>query len=389
MELFWKKLYRSIMVSFFLTITSFQMASASTESDNRAWIHGVNFINIGNEGMLIFSSNGYKPVKPKDEWMHNIYYSWFNTEDTVNTFHPKTLVNAEWAQEPASAAVDSNGYILVTSEDAEYDQEALDQTFGIYDKNLNEVVKYGRKLMPPQGGHSGHASASGDQFLVTFCDGWIEGGGVDNLGTGDDIYSRIVYEDGTMSTLIKTEVDENSRDWWPIVAGSDTEWLQVWQKYGEAQAYGGSLWGAITSKTGQVKKFKIIDNNKYYYYDVCYVESLKVYMVTGSRIDGGFVSLIDKNGNIVASKTGLPYTVREAETIVNEVDGVVTAVYPTHPTGVAVIELTTNSIFLRKTVSENIMWDYMGTDGTFISDNDVLFATGTKSGIKFINVNID
>jgi hypothetical protein len=34
-------------------------------------------------------------------------------------------------------------------------------------------------------------------------------------------------------------------------------------------------------------------------------------MVTGSRDDGGFISLIDNKGNIVAGKTELPNAVRE------------------------------------------------------------------------------
>ncbi|BCN29739.1 hypothetical protein [Anaeromicropila herbilytica] len=363
--------------------------TAEEVSDSRGWIHGVNWITIDTEDVLIFSSNGYRPTKPTGEWNHNIYYSWFNTDNITNTFKPKVLVDAKLAQEPSSAAINSNGYIIITSEDSEFHPESLDQTFGIFDSGLKKVITYGKKLMPPQGGHSGHVAASGDKFLVTFCDGWIDGGGAYNLGTGDDIYSRIVNQDGTMGSLIKTQVSEKSRDWWPIVSGSDTEWLQVWQQYNETSS-GGTLLGAITSKSGKiVKKFPITKNNKYYYYDVGYIDSLGVYMVTGSRMDGGFVSLINKKGTIVAEKTKLPYTVREAKTLINEFGQYATAVYPTYNTGAAVLKITKNSITLKKTVKVEVTWDYMGTDGTFVSDTKVIFATGTKNGIKFVPIKIN
>ncbi|MBL8159542.1 hypothetical protein JNJ66_03735 [Candidatus Saccharibacteria bacterium] len=357
--------------------------------DHREYMHGVEFVKTGGRHLLLYASNQYPPVSPAGEWEHDIFYSEINPADPNGSFSPKPLVSAVTAQEPASGAVNSNGKLLVTSEDAQFSPD-LDQTYGIWDGNLAPLVPYGAKLMPPQGGHSGHAAASGDKFLVSFSDGWVDGGGVDNLGTGDDIFGKIVNDDGTAGQIINTAVGTDNRDWWPIVAGSDTGWLQVWQRYGTAGTGGGTVMGALIDHSGAiVKELPIYDNNKYYYYDVQYVPSLGAYLVVGSQNTGsneGVAVLVSKSGTIIASKTGLPSTVRESQTVVSD-DGK-TAVYTVPGTGVAVLDLTSSAITLRKEVPIDWNWDYMGTDGIFVGGGRVLFATGTQAGIRFITAQL-
>ena len=146
--------------------------------------------------------------------------------------------------------------------------------------------------------------------------------------------------------------------------------------------------GAVIDHSGHIdKELTIFSNNKYYYHDVQYVPALGMYLVTGSQntsTNSGIAVLIDKNGNIVYTKTGLPNTNRESQTVVSD-DGQ-TAVYAVPGLGAAVLDLTPNSITLRKTVSINWNWDYMGTDGIFTADNRVVFATGTQHGVRFITV---
>lgn len=363
--------------------------SNDRSEDSRAYIHGVNLVQTGGKTLLVFASNKYPTTYPDGEWEHDVFYSWIDPSDPEGSLDVKTFVNDNLAQEPASVAVNSNGIIAVTAEDAQHN-ETLDQTFGLWNSDLTPIKEYGEQLMPPAGGHSGHIAASGNKFLVTFCDGWVDGGGVDNLGTGDDIYCRIINEDGSTGELIETKVDSSSRDWWPVVAGSDSNWLQIWQQYGTAGEGGGTVWGAITTPEGTVQTpFQITDNNKYYYYDVCYIPSLERYLVTGSRMDGGFAALIDKNGNIKDIETELPFTGREVRTITRQVGSKVVAVYPSLPSGFSVMNIENDSISLERILSGDVNWDYMGTDGMFTSDTTAIFATGTKDGIKFVNVNLE
>ncbi|MEA4896657.1 MAG: hypothetical protein VB065_03510 [Eubacteriales bacterium] len=360
--------------------------AGSAEEDHRGYSHGVNLLQVGDRPILVFSSNGYPPTTSGEEWAHDVFCAWLDPENIDRPIKAKKLVDAPYAQEPASACVNSNGVILVTAEDRQH-SEYLDQTFGLWHSNLHEIHAYGEKLMPPQGGHSGHAAASGDKFLVTFCDGWIDGGGVDGNGTGDDIYCRVVYEDGTQGLLMKTSVGK-PRDWWPLVAGSDVNWLQVFQRYGKRGIGGGTLYGAITTEKNVAKPIALRKNIKYYNYDVCYVPELARYLVTGTAMDeGGFAILMDTNGEITAKTTGLPETVREARTVTGRVGNARIAVYPTPDTGIAIMELTETSVRFVKTLKGTVEWDYMGTDGMLRTSAsgraEALFAMGTKAGIRF------
>lgn len=361
------------------------------DGDHREYMHGLDLLKVGDKTLVVTSIN---TVNSEDgEWQHDIYSSWIDPLYPNETIKLKKLVSRDEAQEPVSAAVNSSGRILVTAEDAEYNED-LDQTFGVWDSNLNQLRKYGVKLMPPQGGHSGHAAASGNKFLVTFCDGWIDKGGVDNLGTGDNIYSKIIDNNGSTSSLINVSVSSNlnKRDWWPVVAGSDINWLQVWQRYNKAGTDGGTVYGRITNTDGSMgNEFPIYTNNKYYYYDVKYISSIGMYLIIGSQSltkNSGIAVLVDKSGKVVMTKTGLPSTVREAQFAIKTTGTGATIAYPTNEAGIAVVELNKNSINLKKTVPINWKWDYIGTAGLFSSPNRVLFATNTRIGIKFIQIDI-
>lgn len=359
----------------------------SNSWDHREYMHGIDLVKVGSNTMVVFSSNNYPPTQPTGEWMHDIYYSWIDPLYPNESLDVIRLVNNNMGQEPASAAINSNGRIVITAEDAQH-HEWLDQTYGMWDSNLNSIVSYGQKLMPPQGGHSGHVAASGDKFLVSFSDGWISGGAVDGLGTGDDIFGRIINNNGTIGNLINTSVG-SQREWWPIVAGSDTNWLQVWQRYtGSAGTGGGEVWGAIVSHSGSiVKRVKIFSNNKYYYHDVKYLPELGLYLVIGSQNksqNAGVAVLVNKSGNIVQTVTNLPNTIRQGQPAISESGGVAKVVYPTLPTGAAVLEITSNSITLSKQLSNSWQWDYMGVSGMFSASNRVMFAATSHQGVKFI-----
>src|SRR4051812_12566151 len=77
--------------------------------DHRAYMHGVNLMQLGGKDIVLFSSNGYPPTLPTGEWKSKMSYSVIDKNNAAATFSPKILVSAPGAQEPASAAVNSVG----------------------------------------------------------------------------------------------------------------------------------------------------------------------------------------------------------------------------------------------------------------------------------------
>ncbi len=366
-------------------------SSASTTvapyTDHRAWQHGLDLVKVGPRHLLVWSSWGDTPdptPNPGGNWSHDVYYSCLDPNNPE--VNPKTLVSAPEAQEPASTAINSNGRILMSCEDGNPD---ISQRAGMWDANLNPIKEYG--TLVHDGGHSGHVAAMGNRFVVAYSYGWVDGGGVDNLGTGDDVLARIVNDDGTMSRAIPVSVNQaaDKRDWWPVIAASPTDALEVWQRYPA-----GTLHGAFIRPDGtSSEEFKITDGIKFYYYNVRWLPSLNRYVVFGSRQDGGFISIIDRNGSVAVSRTGLPDTVRESKLVVrkNSEDGksgVVTAIYPTLPSGAAVVSITAGSIDLQRSIPASYKWDYMGTDGMFVAPNRILFATLSKTGLRLVPMNL-
>jgi hypothetical protein len=356
-------------------------SAAEPFTDHRAWQHGINLLKVGDRHLLVWSSWGEtpKPIpNPEGNWAHDVYYSWIDPNNPV--IQPNTLVTGPEAQEPASAAVDTNGHILMSCEDGNPD---INQRYGLWTTDLKPMQEYGTMIR--QGGHSGHVAAMGDRFVAAYSEEWIDGGGVDNLGTGDDVWARIVNDDGSLSPEIPVSVskDPNRRDWWPEIASSGTDALEVWQRYPSD-----TLWGSFVHADATCSpEFQITDNIKYYVYNVSWIPTLKLYAVFGTRSDGGFVSLIDRNGKVVQTRTGLPETVRESRLLARR-DGrnSVTAVYPAMPSGMAVLHITPDRVDLRKTVDDDYEWDYTGTDGMFLNRNRALFATLSKTGVRMIDI---
>jgi hypothetical protein len=354
--------------------------------DQRRFMHGMDIVKHDGKWMVVYSSNNYPPTSPSGDWIHNVFYSYVDACNAAATFAAKTLWAATNAQEPASAAVNSSGRVAVTVEDAAINPETLDQTVRLWGPGLT-ALKGTTQLMPPQGGHSGHVAAVGSRFGVAFSDGWVDGGGVDGLGTGEKVFFRGFDENGNTGVL--TEVG-SQRDWWPVIAGSDESYLQVWQRYGTAGTGGGKVMGAIIGTDGHILKpaFDIFPNNKYYYHDVQWIPSIQRYLVVGSQnstTNAGVAVLLDKAGNVVSTKSGLPNTIREGQTVVN--DAGTKAVYP-GGTGAVVLDVTATGVTLAKQVPLSWNWSYMGTDGVFADAGTVVFATGTQQGVKFLNVKI-
>jgi hypothetical protein len=363
------------------------LAAAGQDEDHRAWQHGIDLIRVGGRLLLVWGSPG-NPPQPNvgGDWQHDVYYAWLDASAMQNAnsaaIAPQLLVSQAEAQEPPSVAINTRGTILMTSEDG---NGGINQHAGLWDSSLRVLRNYPFTIK--RGGHSGHAAAMGERFLVAYGEGWVAGGGWRGLGTGQNVFARTVANDGRLGREIRLSArrDSHPRDGWPLVAGSDRNWLVVWQQYP-----GLTLESAAIDAAGTVTaRQRIIDGMPMRYaYDVEFAPQLAVYVVAGSAADGGQVSLLSLSGTILVTTRGLPPMAAESRIVLGW-DGVQEiGVYPVQPRGLAVVRLAAGAIELVKVIDHPYAWDYAGTTGIFLSPDRVLFATLSTTGLRLIPVDL-
>jgi hypothetical protein len=372
---------------FFFVLVLAAVASAAGEQteDHRAWQHGIDLIRVGDKLLAVWGSAG-NPPRPNlgGDWQHDVYHTWLNTPATEDAapIDPRILVSRPEAQEPPSVAINTRGTILMTSEDG---NGGINQNAGLWDSSLRVLRKYPFTIK--RGGHSGHVASMGDQFLVAYGEGWVNGAGWRGLGTGKNVFARIVENNGKLGREIKLTPDRDAdpRDGWPLVVGSDRNWLVVWQRYPEL-----TLQAALVDAAGAViTRCQIIDGLPLRYaYDVEFAAQLALYVVAGSSGDGGFVALVSLTGAIVKIQRRLPPMASESRIILGREGSQLIGVYPVKPRGVAVVRLSADSIELSKVIDHPYVWDYSGTTGTFVAPEQVLFVTLSTTGLHLIPINL-
>lgn len=364
-----------------LGLAALACAAAGPEDDHRAWQHGVDLLRVDGKLLVVWGSAG-NPPRPNlgGDWQHDVYYAWVN--DTGARLEPRTLVSRPEAQEPPSVAINAKGVILMTAEDG---NGGINQNAGLWDSELRVLRKY--PFLVRRGGHSGHVAAMGERFLVTYGEGWVKGGGWNGLGTGENVFARIVEGNGRLGREVKLTHARVSapRDGWPLVAGSDRNWLVVWQRYP-----GMTLQSALIDGTGKVaRRARIAEGLPLRYsYGVEYAPALSAYVVAGTSAGQGFVTLVGLDGEILRTQTGLPPMASESRIVLGKDGAQPIAVYPVSPRGMAVVSLSANAIVLQKLVDHPHLWDYTGTAGAFSSPDHVLFATLTKAGMKLVPISL-
>ena len=363
----------------------------TTRYDPRAYQHGIDIIKRPDgRYLLIWASSGNPPkgADPNREWSHDVYYALINPAKP--RIAPVQLISAPGAQEPASAAMTTDGRIMITMEDAYQANNELVQSYAIYDASMKPVKDYQNIIL--DGGHSGHVAAVNNRFVVFFSEGWVDGGGVDGLGSGDDVLLSVYDSQGQLLTRQDISVGNQTRDWWPQIAGSEKHAILLWQRFIENKTVARLMYKVFDPvRQRWVKQTtELVNTLKYYTYAAQYIPSLKLFFVTGANHPGkGFAFLISNDGNIVAQSTVLPPIVREAQPAVSEIkNGRVTIVYPTHPGALAVVSISRSDIQLVNTVPVLKHWFTSGTDGVFLNDNNVFFASLSPHGIKQIIVNL-
>ncbi len=173
------------------------------------------------------------------------------------------------------------------------------------------------------------------------------------------------------------------RDWWPMIAGSTTHALLLWQRFVDGQQVVKLMYAIYNPDNGEfVKGVAAVESGvKYYTYDVQYIASIDRFLVTGAYKNGaGFAFLIDDNGQVTAKNKNLPGLVREAQPAIKAFDDGAFVVYPRHPNGLFVLKIGASSIALNNVVSDSYAWRYMGTDGIFTGENAVYFVSLSETG---------
>jgi hypothetical protein len=322
--------------------------------DLRAYQHGIDIVKRADGAYwLIWSSAGNPPKAPKKDWTHDIYYSPIDPRRPSIT--PAVLISNPEAQEPASAAISGDGHIMVTCEDGWNVENGVGQRWGLYDENLGPVKPYPHLIR--DGGHSGHVAAVGNTFVIFWGEGWDDTvSGADGLGVGRRVLLDTFSSTGAHLNSFKVQVSDGTRDWWPVVAGSDDHAVLLWQRYVAGEKYSDLMYAVYDPRANRFVKgpSRLADRVKYYVYDVQYFSSIQRFLVAGAYYGGGgFAFLLDDGGEVVARHTALPPIVRESKPAKAEDAAFALAVYPRYPRGAFVLKLEPPDIELIETIEDD------------------------------------
>ena len=378
---------------------------AATYSDQREYAHGMNFVTNPATGKsyLIWSDQYATGSTSDGNWTHDVYYQEINTSNPKIT-KKKTLISAKEAQEPASVAVSPEGNFFVTFEDgANTHGNILAQNYAVFDKDWNAIKAYPQTIAA--GGHSGHASSTSNKFVTFWNNDWVDGGGVDNLGTGKDVYVTSMNTNGTNKKTIAVAKGK-TRNWWPLLAASSNRSLLVWQRYVNKKLYTHlcyAIYNPTTNRlcsiSGSSSKIQVLKGikAKYYCYNVVYLPEINRYVINiTTSANKGTLLLLNSKGRIIAKKTGLPAFVRESTPAVKYNDAAYTLCYPRSTTGAFTVTVNSSSISYKGKLSGSYKWTYCGTSGFFTDDGSTAcFATlpiaktlKSNTTVKLINFKI-
>ncbi len=380
------------------------LAADSGRVDLRSYQHGLNFLRTADGHYLaVFASNGSSPT---DGWGHDIYYAQVNAlnPDLTADMAVKWIAAPE-AQEPVSAAINAAGNrVCVTWEDGNPQRVKHEVAQLVYVANMPLTANpYAAAKMIFDGGHSGHVAAVGGRCVVFWADDWVDGGGVDGLGTGKAVLVSNVAANGRVGKKVQVAA---GRAWWPQIAGSDRKAGLVWQKFVPNKTYADLYFALYDPATRSFsKRANLLQHHQlYYHYSVAYLPVISRFLIVatkdagagadaGCRSGGGTAWLVDNDGNITARRELVDGIIREANIIVNGTTAVIArlkagvSVFGGHsehgaPGGLMVLSLTSSSINVSQIIDDDYAWQYMGFDGFFSDATHVYTAALSKNGIR-------
>jgi hypothetical protein len=347
--------------------------------DERRFMHGIGQANAGNgKTWVFFSSSGLPPSGPGRDrsWPHDVYVGQWTAGQT-RLSNLRSFIKRPEAQEPVSVAQNGSGNIFVTFEDGWNAPRNVSQRYGVYSKNLKPIRPYPRDV--ESGGHSGHVAAVGEQFVVFYSADWVQGGGVDNLGTGGGVYANVY--DGRGRQQRHVDVAARVREWWPVVAGSSNQAMLVWQKYIPGSTIASLQYALLDPRTGKlIRPNESVDSYRveYYVYAAAYVPAIERFVVVATLDTGRAVAfLVDDRGRRTAELGCLPALVRESSIAV---DG--RAVYvPTQDGRLMTLALEGDRITLRGTQRAPFAWGNTGVIGIANGADALHFVSLSPQGL--------
>ncbi|MDR3097092.1 MAG: hypothetical protein LBV73_08460 [Paraburkholderia sp.] len=354
--------------------------------DERRFMHGIGWASAGaDKRWVFFSSSGLPPrgANRDGSWPHDVYVGeWSPSQQRLANVH--VFISRPEAQEPVSIAQNTQGNIFVSFEDGWNTPNEVNQRYGVYRSDLSPIKPYPNDV--ESGGHSGHVAAVGERFVVFYSEDWIDGGGVDNLGTGNGVYVKVYNGSGKL--LRHENVAAHVREWWPMIAGSPTRALLVWQKYipGELVAeLEFSVYDPANGKLVRPKDGVNVFRVQYYTYAAAWVPAVNRFVIEATLENGrSSILLVDEKGRVTAKLECLPASVREASIAVN--DNV--AYVPTRDGRLMALALTGDSIDLRGLMRAPFAWGNTGAIGIPYGSGAVHFVSLSPVGLREANFNV-
>lgn len=343
---------------------SFDTPALAETVDLRQYAHGISYVEnpVSHKSCLIWSDAYKKGVDRDGSWTHDVYRMTLNP-NKPKLHSAKRIIKADEAQEPASASCTDDGMMIVTFEDGnDAGDYELAQRYAIYDKRMKAVKKYPATIA--MGGHSGHAASTAKNHLVFWSEGWIDGGGVDDLGSGDDLYLTAMDSKGDNAKTIDVAVSDKTRDWWPMIAASESRALLVWQRYLDDKDYAQLCTAMYDPASGDLKTMSVNEKAHYYNYNAVYLKNLHLFAVNVTTVDkDGVLLLINENGQTVRRIDKCKAFVREASPAIKYTDDGVKLYYPVCNSDVECISIKNNLTAKSRILSGNYDWPECGVAG--------------------------
>jgi hypothetical protein len=282
------------------------------QGDLRRFMHGVAAVPAAEPGSfnVFFSSAGLPPRGPDraGSWTHDVYVQpWRATDGAVG--RPRVFIARPEAQEPVSAARNTRGRVMLTFEDGWRSGQEVSQRYGVYDAALRPVKPYPQTV--EAGTHSGHVAAVGERFVLFYSDGWVDGGGVDDLGSGNGVYAGVYDADGR--PLYSLDIADGQRAWWPMLAGAERVALLLWQQFVPGRQDARLKMALLDVYKGTISGERVLwERLQYYSYNLIWLPEPARFLLAGNADGHGFAMLVDSAGRTQARLDCLPLLVREA-----------------------------------------------------------------------------